>query len=395
MRRILIKKLKDNIFGLLYGVIVFIFFFLIFKLRIPTDIQAHIEILKIFLNNGSFPNPPLYYLCVYALSLFIPNNPFVVSSLLVLVIISIVKYLVVANYFERKTSERNFLLVSGIAFTLMFTSPIFLFYFDGDFLYLGKFTSSIWHNSTTIFVFPFCIWLYIVSLRYLENPSNKALIQLFGITILIQLAKPSFLFSFVIVFPLASFYKFGWLKKWSWSAVVVCILIFASLILQKYLIYQQDSLLDKLVYGGKSSNIIIAPFQVWLSYAKNPLWALLSSFVFLLSYIVLNFRRFIHDLELLYCFLLLAISLVIFFILAESGPRFLHANFYWQIPIAILIMNMTVLSKIIFPYINKSESRFSFKKLFFKDKVVLSFYLLHFISGIYYVGNILLNKSYT
>ena len=117
------------------------------------------------------------------------------------------------KYLVKDTTNGNLQFQDLLTFTLMFFSPVFIYFFDGSIMYLGKFTSTIWHNSTTIFVFPFCLLLFIESLKYLKKPGEYSALKLLGISILIFLSKPSFLFSFIIVFPIICFYKFGWLKR--------------------------------------------------------------------------------------------------------------------------------------------------------------------------------------
>lgn len=384
------KLLKKNIFGLLYLSMAFIVFFLIFKLKIDTDLQAHILILKKYLDHGYFPVPPLYYFTIYTVSLLFYIKYFA-AAILVLTIFSLLKYYLVLNYITEEVPANKSLLAGISALSLMIIAPIALPLLDNT-LYIAKFTSTIWHNSTTIFVFPFCIWLYIESLKFLKKPDGLLFTKLIFISIIIIIAKPSFLFAFLVVFPIICLYQFGW-RKWFFYSVLLSVIIIICLAIEKSIIYQNNPL-DQLVYKGEISKIIIAPFKVWLSRTKHPFVNLLVSFLFFISFAILKFRSIKKDREFIYSFSLLLTSILIYFIFAESGPRFSHGNFYWQIPISILIMDMVMLKRIIIPYVKIEPNEQSLKIISQPDKWLLFIYLFHFISGIYYILRILIEKNY-
>lgn len=393
MRKKFIILLKNNFLGLLFLILAFCVFFLIFKLGVATDLQKHIMILKDYRIQGYFPTPPLYYFCIFILGFVFPIHPYILGSIFILTLFSFLKYQAVFKYFKETLTDNKVLLNGIMAFSLMFIAPIIIPFADNQYLYLSRFTSTIWHNSTTIFVFPFCIWLFVESMNYLNRPDNLSLGKLTFLSLLIILSKPSFLFPFTIVFPMVSLLKFGWKKKWFLYTLLLSVIIISGLILEKTIIYQND-VLDKLVYNGQRSHIIIAPFKVWMLFAKNPLLYLISSFLFIFTFILIKFHKIKKDIEIIYSFLLFLISLFIYFILAESGPRFFHANFYWQIPIAMLILNMVFLKNIAMPYRNLTFKKTTFKLISVQDKILLFIYSLHFISGVYYSLRILIEKTY-
>ena len=391
----MIQIIKTNIIGLGYYFITTVFFFLIFKFRISTDIQTHIQILNEYLAKGYIPNPPLYYLAIYVVDLFAYGNlHFVVSSILVLSFCCYLKFILVTKYLLKDEPDRNRLMIEIVAFSLMFISPVFITLVDGKTVYLGKFTSTIWHNSTTIFVFPICLWLFLESLNYLNTANRFSYLKLFGISILIVLSKPSFLFPFIVVFPIISVIKFGWQKTNFLKVLLFSIVILSLLILQKSLIYQ-NSALDKLIYNGQQAKVIIAPFQLWMSWTSHPVFSILTSFLFLISVITLKPKYLKFNLEIGYSFCLLFTSLVIFFLFAESGPRFNHGNFYWQIPISVLIINMVIMKVIILPRLPTQLHYAMFKKQSLSNKLILLIYSLHFFSGFVYIIKIIVDKDYT
>lgn len=388
------KKLEHNIFGLLYSVIAVTIFTLILKIKIVTDIQAHIEILEIYLDQGSFPFPPLYYFSIYVMGFILYGSGYIIPAILVLSAATIIKYVIVKKYMGKDAEGINLLMVDAITFSLMFVAPLFLYFFEGSVMYLGKFTSTIWHNSTTIFVLPISLWLFIESLKYLKRPSGLLVLKMAGIAMVILLSKPSFLFAFIVAFPLICLFKFGFTQKYFWYTVLLSSGILLALLVQKNIIYQNAALLDKFLYKSEPSKVIIAPFQVWLLWTKYPIVNFLSSFLFLLSFALLKFRQFKRDIEIGYAVALLLVSLTIFFTIAESGPRFFHGNFYWQIPISLLIVHMVFLKKLLIPYFKEKVNISLIKKISSADKIILLFFASQLFSGLLYTLKIILTKNY-
>lgn len=378
-----------NFTFLIYGLISFTVFYLILKLSIPTDIQLHIKILHVYLANGLFPTPPLYYQSVKIIDRLIGNYDFIRSSILILTIACLAKYQITNLYFREKIDTISF--PSLVIFSLMFVAPLAVSNFDK--LYLGKFTSTIWHNSTSIFVFPLSLLLFLCSLKYLHQPTLKRIIVILLISLLVLLAKPSFLFPFVIVFPLISLLKFGISKRLFWYTVGTALIIFVCMMWQKQVIYK-SSVLDKLIYNSSESKVYLAPFRVWLSWTKNPAWSIISSFLIVISFALLKFREYKKDIDVIFAFLLVLFSLLIFFVLAESGPRFNHGNFYWQIPISIFILHMVLIKKLIFQPEYVQNGHVNIAKVL-KNNILISFcYAVQFISGLIYTGRIIVEGNY-
>ena len=219
-----------------------------------------------------------------------PVYPLMLASIFVLTIFSLLKYIIVHNYLKKELVHLPANFISFLSFTLMFTGPLIIPFFNNQFLYAGKFSSTIWHNSTTIFVFPFCVWLFKESLDYLKKPQVFLWVELILISLIIILAKPSFLFAFLIVFPLVCFLKFRW-SKWFFFTVFLSLIILIGIAIEQRLIYDHNPL-DKLWYHGETSEIIIAPFKVWLVFAKRPFINIICSFLFVIGFIFFKFKWF-------------------------------------------------------------------------------------------------------
>lgn len=370
-----------------YVLVSALIFFLIIRRGIFTDIQLHIEILRFHLSNGAFPVPPLYYLTVYLFARMVPLFNFETASMFVLASACLWKYSLTVNYLNSGKVQMSIVPVACLI--LMFFNPLVLPFSGGNY-YLGKFSSNIWHNSTTIFVFPFSIWLFIESGKFITNYSKKRQISIILIaSFLTILSKPSILFPFVIAFPLSCLiFK----KNWRQVAIAIAIsaLVIFLLFLEKYILYNLNPL-DS-YYKNEHSEVVLAPFKVWLNWTNHPLVDILVSFAFLVIYSLARYRVLIKNREFVYSVFLLIGSIAIFFLLAEAGPRLYHGNFFWQVPISVFIIHMVVLKDLLSAYpilkINKSSKKKWLQFLFY------FLFSIHCLSGIAYVIRLLVLKTY-
>jgi hypothetical protein len=388
----LVCEILKNPSGIIFLIISFAMFFLIFKLGINTDLSNHLRILEIYLQYGYFPIPPLYYFTIYITGFLMPLYPLIMASIVVLTLFSFLKYYIVQRYLKHELIFLPTLFVGFLSFSLMCLGPLVIPFFNNQFLSAGKFSSTVWHNSTTIFVFPFCIWLFIKSLLYLKTPSQNLWIKILIVSVIIILSKPSFLFSFLIVFPVVCLYKFKW-TKWFYYSALLSLIILLLIIAEQRILYHYNPL-DRLWYHGETSKIIIAPFKVWLVFAKHPIFNLFSSFLFIIGFILLKYQLVKRDIEILFALSLLFISLLIYFTLAESGPRVNDGNFYWQIPISLLIVYMLLIKKIFSSYKFLNSKYISISTILFTDKILLLFYSFQFLSGIYYAFRLIHSRNF-
>lgn len=389
------KFCKVHFGNICYASLCLLIFVSIFILRIGTDLQSHIRILVKYLDAGSFPFPPLYYLFVYIFAFFQKNSiSLAIGSIIVLSIASFFKYKFTVAYFQdnlsNKTIEKGFYI-----FFLMFFSPVISLWNINSYWYLGKFTSLIWHNSTTIFVFPLCIYLFLITLKHIEHFSKKSFIHILIASVIIALSKPSFLFAFIPAFPLITIYNNKKIDKIFLYNTSISVLLFSFIILQKYIIYDVGAL-DNIIYGSLQSNVIIAPFKPWLHYAKYPFSALATSFLFPVVFISFYFKRLFKDTHFVFSLSLISFSIFVFLTFAESGPRMYHLNFYWQIPVSLFLMIM-VLVKHLYLLLkenpkNNAVNGWNFKSV--KIQTIRYFYYLHVLSGIAYTMRFLLMRTY-
>ena len=95
-----------------------------------------------------------------------------------------------------------------VATSLIFVFSIPVGLFLSKSYYLGYFPANVWHNSTTMFVMPFAITLFLLSIQQLQHYSSKRFWWILVFILLNAFAKPSYLFIYFIVFPLFALYKY-------------------------------------------------------------------------------------------------------------------------------------------------------------------------------------------
>ncbi len=373
-----------------------IIFFLIVR-NSRTDIQSHNLILITQLENNTFPIPPLYYFSVYLCSGF-SNNIVVLNytSVVVLGFSVFFKYITTKKYLlksfitdDKNYLNKNVLLFIFIAISLIFIQPIFLNY-PSSRVYLGKLGINVWHNSTVIFVMPFAILLYMESVYFLKSEKiNAKNIFLILLLILINvLIKPSFLFCFLPAFILIHLIKEKKIISQKNMYVILIVSIALLLIfLEYYFIYLSNH--NQFLYPKDSkSSIIFKPFHIFQVYSKNIPLDMFVSVVFPLFFIILFFKEIKHHLEAQYSTLMFLFAFLIGVLFVESGARMSHGNLTWQIIIANYIFFM-VHTTLFLQIILQHKKPYSIKYF-----LLSGFYLMHFLSGVYYPYKIISTGIY-
>jgi hypothetical protein len=371
----LVKKWKYDIIVLAVYSITFFVFFTEFP-RI--DIKDHNQLLTDYLIAGFFPVPPGYYFLVYLLDFLIRvKYPFVASALLVLTFSSWWKFQIVFSWLkmELNINDKYVFLVS---LTLVFMSPIYIPMIDGGLWYMGKFTSTIWHNSTLIAVFPLCLLITKVTLRWLENQSAKAVFFILFLGLLILLIKPSFLFCFVPAFPIYTLFSQKKINSKVIQATGISFILFVLILLEKYLIFNWDPMISILYTSEERSQVILAPMKVWLFFSDQPVFDFLSSFPLIIGFLIFWKREAFKSTFFSFSFMLLFFAISVYGLFSETGFREFHGNFYWQIPISLLLTNLSIVTLVIRDFLlSKAKPMFSYF-------ILLGIFLLQGVLGLNY-----------
>ncbi len=349
--------------------------------HIYTDLHEHINILLRYLEQDSFPVPPLYYLIIYSLAGFSTNIFWLNQVSVVLMSISVVaKYLTTLKWVETQFQSYK---VYQLELILIVSSLLILFPVLYDWIhfrmYLGKLATNVWHNSTTILLMPFVILLFQASFNFIqaEKPSQKLMAWVLFLCIVQVLIKPSFLFVFVPIFPLFVLLKSGMYSSKTWLSIGISGFIFLMILVEYYLIYELNTL--KVIYRkDEEVGIGFAFLAVIKSHSANLLADMLASMFFPIVYGCLFPKTLLRELHLKYVIILFLSACLIGFCLVEKGERFLHGNFLWQIFMTNYLLFMVI----------AAESLKKIKTLgylHYKSILLIISYLLHILSGIIYL----------
>jgi hypothetical protein len=235
-------------------------------------------------------------------------------------------------------------------------------------MFLGFLPLNTWHNSTTVFLFPFAILLFYQSYTYLQKPDAQKCWAIALLMLLNLCIKPSFLISFVIIFPLFCLLRFRFSKDFFY-AVFLAFLCGLGLIIQ--------SKIGSYI-GTTIISLAIAPLHVWAHWSDQVLLSFLSSLVFPLLFILFYWKLVKTDLLLKYSISLFLAALFFYIVITETGEREFDGNFVWQVIICNYLLFLATAICFLKMYLKKTVAEG-------KDKLIIIAFLLHVLIGIIYI----------
>lgn len=361
-------------------------------LHVRTDIymyddwqNTHVGMLVDWIHGDDFPMPPGFYFLVYALSGFSRDagNLNAVAAVL-LSLATYTKFTQTRGYLESQYgpgTKRNADIIPKVAalgLLLVATVPII-----GEWrFHLGRISVNIWHNSTTILVIPLGIIIYRMSVKLFEGPPQGAPANMIALLLFVSIwIKPSFAIIYLPSMIAVCLYygcsrNYGALFKIALSGVIGLVVL--------YLIIYHSNL--SFGYSSESDGIRIAPFSAISMYSKNVLVDLALSIMFPLSVALLYSGRFFSGREASLVLGMFFAGLLVMILFQEVGARAVHGNFIWQAIIA---------NYLLFMYAAKvSMQAFDIRKWSVRQIIVSGVFSLHVLSGVLYVGKILISGSY-
>ena len=396
------KTFKHKILHHLDVIGLFIFclaFFYYLIINVSTDITTHIEqIRRININAAHYPANFLFYLIVNLLSGFSQVKILNLVAVIVLSAATVLKYSLSKAFIVSINPAQNqeiiwrknthFILIAlALFFCFAIPDPFSIFILKK--MYLSKFVPMVWHNSTTIFLFPFAILLFWKQLKMFNTKNDIVVKEILIINLLVVLnllIKPSFIFAYA---PITFFfllhknvlrnYKIWFIQL---TPIITTLVV---LMLQYYFIYVKQ---DGSFFYEKSELAIGLPFQFLLQFV--PWWFIPFSFIF--SYALVLFTMVCYKEILSYTPFCYALALTVFAIfisafVIETGPRALHGNFLWQNVICTYLLFLVTITFLTPKLLNKQ--RWSIK-----DKVLLGLFTAHACAGLLYPLKIVITTSY-
>ncbi|HEX8626776.1 MAG TPA: hypothetical protein VF755_01225 [Catenuloplanes sp.] len=253
----------------------------------------------------------------------------------------------------------------------------FTFSLPAAYPYLGQLPPNVWHNSTTMLLMPFAIGLFWASLAYLRTGGRRLLWIMLLLAALNVAAKPSFVFCFLVVFPLAALLtrrnRGEVLRAWLVTAAT------AVFVAAQY-VY---------IYGTRpggpnptnASGVALDPLRVWSVYSDNIPVSLLCSYFFPLVALLAGGAAIRRHPAVRYAVALAGVGLLFFVLFKESGYRELHGNFIWQAVVTNYLLFLALVGAAV-PWLRRSRFRWR------QAAVVLAF-ALHVAAGVHYLHHYL------
>lgn len=379
--------------AILTGICAYALFISFETLQISTDIPLHCDFAQTASENWRmYPANFVLYSLTNILSLSIPEGDEISATyraMAILLSISIAaKYLISALVIHTtilSAERKNIALAALFGLISLVVIAIPYRYISGEsYYYYASFSPTVWHNSTIIAAMPFSLLLFWWSAKELENPDKKRILSISLVAILLIFIKPSFLFIYCPIFGLLFFIKYQFKKKYiiHYTPIVVSGLL---ILLQWLTIYHFGT--EAL---GKSS-VIFAPLAHWNIWSNPNTLHIAIVASYLAPLIALYAIDKSLDWKSIYATVLVIAALLLYLFIAESGDRFAHGNFYWQIVPATNILYLLAFAKIAKGLINYQKNT---KKV--KYTLIISTLLMtaHVVYGIFYIFHIYSAQAY-
>ncbi len=344
-----------------------------------SDFLAHIQqAQKIAAGNAAFPPNFLWQLVIVSLQhLNRSLNFIVVASAVLLATAVVLKFLESHKLIgAAEASYKSVLLCLGLLFCYPILDPYSVWV--AKTFYMGKLVANIWHNPTTILVFPLTLMLYRRLWNIEATRTSKEVLVDLTIGLLIICIKPSFLFAFIpahAIMVLSKPHSVGSKLKELILPIGLSIMIgiqFIGVFIIKDGAFQEQN--STIVFGDLFSYYL----QRQSGYFLPLNWLLCLLFpVLTCSFYPRIFRRqsfrFVGLMWLIGIFISIAIS--------ETGGREGHGNFTWQNVFTTYLLFLECSRFLL------GIGAFNFKTA--KNRVLLGVFLIHVTCGLLYLAKIL------
>jgi hypothetical protein len=355
------------------------------KTGYPSDLRDHIGFA---MDPGNYAAAGYSFLHQFVMvlakffSFLCPSREIVYSLMMIFSLVASLLFsvLIIRNYFHKRYKDINPYSIDFMSFSLMLVSMIIINPFSHPY-YLGTGTPNPWHNPTYIFCKPFSILVFLFLLKSFDNYNLKTdyLKELFFLSffsVLSMWAKPSFLMSFLPTVAFIFIYKF--IKK----DVSFKFLFLVALSMLPSLI--PFFIMNNTIYhSSNSTNTIIVAFgKVWGNHSKLIPLSIVLAMAFPLYVFILKVKKL--STPHLLAFINFIVAMLIYLVLAEDGKRMYHGNFSWGYMFSMFFLFFVSIEEFFFKK-NVSPTL---------NKVGRGLFLLHLISGLYYLSVIATGSSY-
>lgn len=374
-----IKKHNGQLIALFVTVLAAAIFY---RLYGRSDIMIHSTFASEYINNDRLPANFLYYWIISTLS-FNKEAFLLHSSITVLSIFVLLKYIATNWVLLNLLKNKDRMTINLLSFCLILVSAIYVPQLLIQRSYLGSFTPTIWHNSTTIAVVPFALVLFLVSVQQIKQFAWPRLILISGLIILNLLIKPSYLFVYVGALP----FTYLVTRRISRDIFLQALPFFMAIVfifLQKTMIYGTPQ-----VYSDSSIELgFLDVYQSWHDLQMAPLVIFFTaSVVTSIAFpIYVLYKKGLKKTDTSFIFAWISVigALAIFIFVTETDTRADHGNFMWQVFISVFILFVVSVAK-------------SYKELTarsWKPNLFQILFALHLFMGGLYILRLFVYPSY-
>jgi hypothetical protein len=349
------------------------------------DVYEQIQAVQAISDHGPWNLYSIFYLLVYTLSFGSRNIYILIYVTIGLLMASVTAKWLLSYYVLEKTSHSR-LLAMFISLGLVLVMPL-PNWWKPDQIYIDKIAPNIWFDATTILTTPFAILLFFSALRWLEALTLRTFIWVAVSTLLSVLTKPNYVLAFYPILGLVVLIRAASKGRHDTRRALL-LYTGLGLVLCGILYFQY---LDTIAKGGVwadpsvskgSAHVVFAPLAVWSLYSPNIPASLLLSLVFPLSVVALYFKEVKTNAGIGLAWSVLAIAILQYALLAETGTNFGAANWSWGSNIAMYLLFLVSASVVVS---QQRSPRFYF---------VMTFFCLHLVSGIYHYVKLTLGGGY-
>lgn len=315
-------------------------------------------------------------------------TPIKLAIVFLLALANTIKYAVVRDEFSRRYSLCQSRFFS-LALLVVFIIPV-LYVLDKmnclpkeggywDYMYCNLmywyYVPNVWHNSTVIFLMPFAIVSYFLSVRQFESFDKKRNGWITLFVVVGTLVKPSFFFIYFLAYFVMMFARYRFSKEFFLSLFP----LFAGCLCVLYVYLS--------VFEGSDDNqVAISVMPVinhWKPYALFFVISMAFPVVFSLCYR----KEIIKDKEFWFVLMMLIVAVGIYWCCHETGSRADHGNFWWQTVVTMWFVYYYMLKVII-----KSDNPFdaenkavNLSTMSSRGKAFVCLYGAHVVMGAVYL----------
>jgi hypothetical protein len=287
-----------------------------------SDFMLHAAFARSLCQGGAMPPHFLFELVVCGIAAPFGGGHAFERAAVAVAAVAVVAKVVLTYRRMREAGEVG--TASLAALGLLFVMPLFNWWKFPK-VYLGQISPNVWHNPTAIAVLPLAMLLFAAASKMTITDRPRRLAGAGALTLLNGLTKPNYLLALLpcwlalLVDRAARLPRAGQ-TRWRRTAIVVAAVVAPAAGLLAWQAWR---------FGAGGGGVEIAPLAVWRLYSPNIPASILLSLAFPLGVLVLHWKIAHRQAPLVLAWSVLLVAVVQMALLAERGPRWTHANFFW------------------------------------------------------------------